>query len=135
MQKTPAFISFAAEDARIRDLFVGQGKQPDTPWEIVDWSAHEAFEERWKTQMRLRINRSRVVILLVGQTTYQAEGALWEVQCGFEEEIPAFGVWISKTDRGSVSPCFSAGNIIDWTWPGVAQMIQRAEDMWKQRQI
>src|SRR5690348_16954820 len=116
MPKIPAFISFAAEDARIRDLFVGQGKHPDTPWEIVDWSAHEPFEERWKTQMRSRIKRTRVVILLVGKTTYQAEGALWEVQCGLEEGIPAFGVWISKTDRGAVPSCFNSGNIVDWSW-------------------
>jgi len=129
MAKIPAFVSFAIEDAGYRDLFVGQGKHPDTPWEIIDWSAHERFDERWKTQMRPRISRCRVVILLVGKTTYSAEGALWEVQCGFEEGIPAFGVWVSKVDRGPVPSCFRPENIIDWTWDGVARIIRQAEQM------
>jgi hypothetical protein len=129
MPKTPAFISFAIEDSRIRDLFVGQGRHPETPWEITDWSAYEAFDERWKTQMRSRIRRCRVVILLVGKTTYLAEGALWEVNCALQEGIPTFGVWISRTDRGPNPSCFRAENIIDWTWDGVGTMIRRAEEM------
>jgi hypothetical protein len=42
-----AFISFAVEDARIRDLFAGQGKYSDTPWEIAVWSLHIPFSEKW----------------------------------------------------------------------------------------
>src|SRR5690349_15101892 len=97
MTKVPTFISFAAEDARIRDLFVGQGRHPDTPWEIIDWSAHEPFGERWKTQMRPRIARCTVLVLLIGQNTYASEGALWEVSCARQEGLPTFGVWISKS--------------------------------------
>jgi hypothetical protein len=133
MQKTPTFISFAAEDSRIRDLFVGQGKHSDTPWEITDWSAHEAFDERWKTQMRSRIKRCRVVIMLIGKMTYQAEGAIWEVKCGFEEGIAAFGVWISKTERGPVPPCLNPNSIIEWTWAGVGEMIAKADKMCTKR--
>jgi hypothetical protein len=129
MAKVPAFISFAMEDARIRDLFVGQGKHSDTPWEITDWSAREAFDDRWKTRMRPRISRCRVVILLVGKTTHQAEGALWEVRCGLEEGVPAFGVWISKTERGPVPACLSANSIIEWTWAGVGEMIHKADQI------
>lgn len=129
MAKIPTFIAFAAEDSRIRDLFVGQGKHPDTPWEIVDWSAHEAFDEHWKTQMRSRIKRCRAVVLLVGKTTYQAEGALWEVRCGLEEGVPAFGVWISKTERGPVPSCLNSNNIIEWSWAGVGEMIRKADEM------
>ncbi len=55
MKKVRAFISFAAEDDRIRDLFIGQGKLPDTPWNIADWSLHEPFSEKWKTQTRPRM--------------------------------------------------------------------------------
>ena len=124
--KPRAFISFAAEDANARDLFVGQGKHPATPWEIVDFSLHEPFTERWKTQTRPRIKSCDVVIQLVGLNTHKADGAIWEVKCGLEEGIKAFGVWISKTQRGPVPSCFQANNIIDWTWDGVAEMITKA---------
>jgi hypothetical protein len=129
MAKVPAFISFAIEDERIRDLFVGQGRHSDTPWEIIDWSVYEPFDEQWKTKMRSRIKRCRVLILLVGKATYAAEGALWEVNCGLEEGVPAFGVWISKTDRGPTPSCFKAENVIDWTWEGVGEMIRKADQM------
>ena len=123
--KTRAFISFAAEDDRSRDLFVGQGKHPDTPWEIADWSIYEPFSEKWKTQMRPRIARCHVLIQLVGPQTYAAQGAIWEVNCAKEENVPAFGVWISKTARGPVPSCFAASSVIDWTWDGVGEMIKR----------
>jgi hypothetical protein len=59
-----AGISVAIEDERIRDLLVGQGRHPDAPCEVIDWSAHERFDERWKTQTRSRIKRCRLVNLL-----------------------------------------------------------------------
>ena len=125
-KKVRAFISFAAEDARIRDLFVGQGKLKDTPWEIADWSVHVPFTEKWKTQARERIRRTDIVIMLVGKTTWLAEGAIWEVNCGGEEGKKAFGVHISKDDKGKIPSCFKGSNVIEWTWPGVAAMIKKA---------
>lgn len=129
MNKVRTFISFSAEDDRIRDLFVNQGKHPDNPWSIADWSLHEPFSEKWKTQTRPRISTCNVAIQLVGLKTYQAEGAIWEIECAKQEGVPAFGVWISKTDRGPIPSCFKANNIIDWTWDGVAQMIRRATSL------
>jgi hypothetical protein len=126
MNRIRAFISFAAEDARGRDLFVGQGKHPDTPWEIADWSLHEPFSERWKTQTRARIVRCHTVIQLVGRKTYLADGAIWEVNCAIREGIPTFGVWISQDLRGPVPSCFGTSNIIDWTWEGIGSMIRKA---------
>ncbi|MFL5350842.1 MAG: TIR domain-containing protein [Hyalangium sp.] len=122
--KIPTFISFAFEDSRMRDLFVGQSRNPNTPWDIADHSAHEPFSERWKSQMRLRILRSKVVILLVGAQTYASEGAIWEVETGLELGIPAFGVWLSREARGKVPSCLKPENIIDWTWEGISHMIR-----------
>lgn len=129
MAKVPMFISFASEGERIRDLFVGQGRRPDTPWEIVDRSAHESFDERWKTQMCSRIKKCHVVILLLERTTYAAEGAIWELNCGLRGGIPAFGVWISKQSRWPVPSCLRPENIIDGTWEGVRNMIRKAVEM------
>lgn len=126
MAKARSFISFAAEDSWARDMFVGQSKLPATPWEIVDLSLHEPFSERWKTQTRPRIKGCDVVIQLVGVNTYTADGAIWEVECGKQEGVPCFGVWISKTERGPVPSCFASNNIIDWTWDGVDSMIIQA---------
>lgn len=122
--KIPVFVSFAFEDSRMRDLFVGQSRHPNTPWDIADYSAHEPFSERWKSQMRRRILRSNVVILLVGPNTHAAEGALWEVATGLELGIPAFGIWTRREERGPVPSCLSPENIIDWNWEGISHMIR-----------
>lgn len=126
MAKIPTFISFAKEDERIRDLFIGQGNHPDTPWNIADWSLHEPFNDSWKTQTRSRIKRCKVTIQLVGHSTCQSDGALWEVNCSTEEGIPAFGVWIYKEGPRHIPPCFQANNIINWTWEGIGRMISKA---------
>ena len=130
MSKLRAFISFASEDIRIRDLFIGQGKHSDTPWEIADWSIQIPYSEKWKTQTRSRIKRCHVVIQLVGQFTSMSEGAIWEVECAKQEEIPAFGVWVSRNSRGRIPSCFGRNNIIDWTWDGIGEMIQEVEAHW-----
>ena len=130
MGKLWAVISFVSEVARISDLFIGQGKHSDTPWEIADWSLHIAFSERWKTQTRARIKRCHAVIQLVGATTYLADGAIWEVECAKQEGIPAFGVWISSPPRPPIPSCFKRSNMIAWTWDGIAEMIEQAENYW-----
>ncbi len=127
--KIPAFISFAFEDIRIRDLFVGQSRHSETPWDIADHSAHEPFTENWRSQMRRRIARSDVVIQLIGRDTHQAEGAIWEVQAALELGIPAFGIWVSKQDRGPLPRCFRPEHVIDWNWESIAQMIRTSASL------
>ncbi len=124
--KPRAFISFAAEDAQARDLFVGQSRHPDTPWEIADFSLHEPFENAWKTKTKPRIKGCDVVIVLIGKGTNQAHGALWEIETAKELEVPVFGVHISKNDKGKLPGCMFGMPVIHWTWAGVAKQIKKA---------
>lgn len=118
--KIRTFISFAAEDIRIRDLFIGQTKNPDFPIDIIDYSVQEPFDEKWKTQCRKRIKKTQLMIVLVGKTTYKAEGVLWEIKATKEEGIPVFGVYIDKDDEGKIPEGLSGRNVIGWTWKGIA---------------
>ena len=43
MSKKRIFISFAIEDANLRDLLVGQVKNENSPFEFVDMSAFFVF--------------------------------------------------------------------------------------------
>jgi hypothetical protein len=128
-RRVEAFISFAAEDAFARDLFVGQSKHPDTPWNIKDASLHEPFSSKWKTKTRPRITACDVLILLVGPTTHRANGALWEVNCATSEGVPTFGVWISTNNRGPVPPCIQSHEIIDWKWDEIGRLIRKASHL------
>lgn len=128
MTKVRAFISFAAEDKNYRDLIVGQAKNPNSPIEIADWSVQEPFDEKWKTQCRERIKKTQLVIVLVGKTTCKADGACWEIKTAKEEGVPVFGVHINKDDKGQIPKELSGAPIIEWTWDGIANMIDKKSD-------
>lgn len=49
------FISFAIEDANLRDLLVGQGKNEKTPFSFIDMSVKEPWDSAWKTNCRTKI--------------------------------------------------------------------------------
>jgi len=125
MAKVRTFISFAAEDKNYRDLLNGQAKHPDSPFEIADWSVQEPFDEKWKTQCRERIKKTQVMIILISKTTHKAEGACWEVATAKEEGIPVFGVYIDKEDKGQIPKELSGNDVIEWTWDGINNMINK----------
>ena len=59
-----AFISFDYDnDARLKDLLVGQAKNSDTPFVVSDWSIKEPSAD-WKAKARKRIRSSGLVIVL-----------------------------------------------------------------------
>lgn len=49
------FTSFAIEDVRIRDLFVGQARHERVPYELVDMSVKEPWSSEWKIRCRTRV--------------------------------------------------------------------------------
>lgn len=65
-----AFISFDYDnDARLKDLLIGQSKLPDSPFEVHDWSIKTA-SPTWRADARRRIRASGLVIVLCGQHTH-----------------------------------------------------------------
>ena len=74
MAKVPVFISFDYDhDATLKEFIVGQAKNADSPFEIVDHSIKEASSD-WKDKARSRIKRADQVIVLCGQHTDKALG-------------------------------------------------------------
>ncbi|HEX7961974.1 MAG TPA: hypothetical protein VF493_18795 [Terriglobales bacterium] len=124
MTKKRVFIIFAIEDKKFRDLLSGQSKNPNSPFEFVDMSAKEPWDKDWKTNCRIRIKGCDGVIAFISKNTSKAEGALWEMKCAKEENIPLFGVYCYPDDRPSILPDILTGvKVIDWSWDGVARFI------------
>jgi hypothetical protein len=49
MAKKRVFISFDFDhDEDLRNLLVGQARNPDSPFEIADWSVKEPLAGNWK---------------------------------------------------------------------------------------
>jgi hypothetical protein len=65
--KKVIFIAFAIEDERQRDFLKGQSLHSRAPFEFIDMSVKEPYDENWKERVRTRIKRSDGVIALVSK--------------------------------------------------------------------
>jgi hypothetical protein len=113
------FVAFSIEDANIRDLIKGQSLHTDTPFEYVDMSVKQAYDEEWKKRVRTRILRSDGVLAIISENSLTSSGQKWEIQCAKEETKPVRGFWAYKDDRTNVVGV----NTVVWTWDNIAAFI------------
>lgn len=120
------FISFAIEDAFYRDGLVYQAADERSPFEFIDMSVKNPWDDSWKTRCRSKIRGCDGVIALVSRNTESASGSRWEIKCAAEERIPMIGVHIHKAWNDRYTPPELSGYpVIDWTWGGIAGFINK----------
>jgi hypothetical protein len=117
--KKVIFVAFAIEDVRMRDLLKGQAGNTDSPFEYIDMSVTEPYDEEWKKKVRTRILRSNGVIALVSKNSLTSIGQKWEIQCAKDEKKPILGLWAYTDDRTNLVGV----NTVVWTWPNIATFI------------
>ena len=117
------FISFAIEDSFYRDGLVNQARDERTPFEFVDMSVKQPWDDSWKTRCRTKIRGCDGVIALVSSNTANASGARWEMKCAADEGIPMIGVHIFKNDKSPIPSELSGHRVIEWTWKGIESFI------------
>ncbi|MHC0463027.1 TIR domain-containing protein [Kosakonia cowanii] len=108
--KKVVFIAFAIEDERQRDFLKGQSLSPRAPYEFIDMSVKEPYDEDWKARVRTRIKRSDGVIVLVSKSSLTSSGQKWEIVCAKEENKPIRGIYAYSDDRTEL------GGITTYTW-------------------
>ena len=118
------FISFAIEDKWARDYLVGQAKNENSPFEFVDMSVKEPWDDAWKTRCRTRIKGCEGVIAMVSKNTAKAAGQLWELRCAKEEEVRIRGVYTTTDNRPASLPSELEGVlVVNWTWSNIESFI------------
>ena len=125
MAKKRAFISFDFEhDEDLRNLLVGQSRNPDTPFDLADWSVKEAMSGDWKSKVRTRIKGCDVMIVICGEYTNLATGVSAELQIAREEGCPYFLLW-GRSEKACVAPtaASSSDKIYRWTWDNLKALI------------
>lgn len=100
--KKIVFIAFAIEDERQRDFFKGQSLHPRAPFEFIDMSVKQAYDNDWKDKVRTRIRRSDGIIVLVSKNSLTSSGQKWEIDCAIEEQKKILGIWAYKDDRTTI---------------------------------
>lgn len=125
MAKPRVFTSFDYDhDEDIRTLLVGQSKNPDSPFELADWSVKEPMTGDWRSKVRTRIKSVNQMIVICGEHTDTATGVSAELEIAQEEEIPYFLLY-GRSSKTCVKPKAAkpSDKIYKWTWENLKQLI------------
>jgi hypothetical protein len=123
-----AFVSFDFDhnqDQKV--LFVGQSKNSKTPFTIQDWSSKSSLpQSKWEEIIKDKINRTNMVIVLVGKHMSTATGVAKEIQMAKDNNVPFLGVYVGGADTSSTLPTGLARNrTIKWDWDAIADAIKQ----------
>jgi hypothetical protein len=125
MTKKRVFVSFDYDnDARLKDLLVGQSKHEDSPFELADWSIKEHLTGDWKEKARKRIRAVDVICVLCGEKTHTAAGVAAELSLAQEEDKEYFLLkgYSEKTCTKPTS-AKSTDKMYEWTWDNLKNLI------------
>lgn len=118
MPRVRAFISFDYDhDEDLKNLLVGQARNPDTPFEIADYSVKEPLTGDWKEKVRRRIRSVDQVAVICGQYTHTATGVAAELTIAREENVPYF-LLHGRADKTCTKPSSARpeDKMYKWTW-------------------
>lgn len=119
------FTSFDFDhDEDLRNLLVGQAKNPDSPFTLADWSVKEAMSGNWKEKVRTRIRQTDIMIVLCGEHTDSASGVAVELSIAREEGKPYF-LLQGRSDKACRKPSSAAtqDKMYKWTWDNLKQLL------------
>lgn len=125
MAKSKVFTSFDYDhDEDLRTMLVGQSKNPDSPFEMADWSVKEPMTGDWKAKVKTRIKKVDQVIVMCGEHTDTATGVSAELSIAQEEEKPYF-LLKGRKDKTCKKPksAKSSDKVYDWTWDNLKILI------------
>ena len=120
-----AFISFDFDnDEDLRNLLVGQARNPDSPFSIENWSVKEPMAGDWKQKVRERVRRTDMTIVICGKHTHKASGVAVELTITREENNPYF-LLRGRSEGTCVKPttAWQSDKIYKWTWDKLKKLI------------
>ncbi len=117
--KKVVFIAFAIEDERQRDFLKGQSLCARAPYEFIDMSVKQAYDDDWKSKVRTRIKRSDGVIVLVSKNSLTSSGQKWEIVCAKEEKKKIRGIYAYTDDRTNIDGV----NTFTWSDKNISDFI------------
>ncbi len=125
MNKKSLFISFDYDhDNDLRGNLVAQANDPKAPFSITDWSLKRPIDEAWKKDVRDRILRVDLTVVICGEHTHDAKGVEAEVTMIQQLGKPYF--LLKGRRRKTCTPPKSAPKdkkIHPWRWSTLEKLI------------
>lgn len=119
------FISFDYDhDSDLKTLLVGQSKNPDSPFEIVDASVKEHLTGDWKAKVKGRISRADLVAVICGHHTDTAQGVAAELAIARDLRQPYF-LLAGRSTGSNKKPAtaLAADKVYNWTWDNLKTLV------------
>ncbi len=122
MAKKRVFVSFDCDNDRvIKEFIIGQSRLPDSPFEVIDCSMKEAAPEKdWEQTAERKIKGSNLVIVMVGRTTYRAQGVLKEIEMARRNGVKI--VQMIGYQDGGYTAVPNAGRLYAWSWENLKKL-------------
>lgn len=124
MSAPRAFTSFEMEDKWARDFLIQHAHSKDNDIEFYDYSVHEPFDEKWKTNCSARIALTKGTIVLVGASTSKAEAVLWEIAETNRQGHFLFGIQINRDKTHPVPAGLPASKVIRWDFDAIVKQLK-----------
>ncbi len=128
MTSKRVFISFDYDnDKDLPGNLVAQAARPDSPFSIRDRSVRAAIDEKWRNEVRNRIRRVDIIIVICGEHTHDADGVAGEVTITQEESKPYF-LLKGRRRKACTKPknVHSSDEMHSWTWANLKNLIGSA---------
>lgn len=125
MTTKSVFISFDYDhDNDLRGNLVAQARNPESPFSITDWSVQEPIDENWRREVRDRIRRVDLMLVICGEHTHDAAGVAAEVTIAREEGTPYF-LLRGRTRRTCTRPrtALRSDEMYRGTWENLRNLI------------
>lgn len=125
MERKRTFISFDYDnDIELKNMLVGQSKNPDSPFSITDMSIKEVIDKDWEKNAQRRIKGCDVVIVICGEHTDSARGVSVELKIAQETDTPYF-LLRGYADKTCVKPkaAKNSDKMYKWAWEDLKKLI------------
>ena len=97
---------------------------PIPPSKLPIGLSHERFQGNWKEQVRNRIRKTDLTIVICGAHTHTARGVAAELTITQEERKPFFLLW-GRPDKTCHKPAMAlkSDQIYRWNWVNLKNLI------------
>jgi len=124
-----AFVSFDFDHNQTeKNLFAGQARNASpTSFTVQDWSNKSSLpQSRWEAEIKKKIARTNLCIVLVGTTMASATGVAKEISMAKEQDVPVFGVYLGGAMSNSTLPTgLDRSRTVPWDWDKIAAMVDQ----------
>ena len=120
-----AFISFDYDnDKDIYGSLLSQSEDPQLAFHVSEWSVKEPIDEKWKDEVRDRLRRVDLMIVICGEHTHDAVGVAAEVTIAREEGTLYF-LLKGRRKKTCKKPrtALRADEIHRWTQPNLKRLV------------